>query len=295
MFITDSQIHLYLPDGPAQPWPEQTKGLAHGLTQYLPDYILPLMHAAGVHRAVLVPPSWVGDNNRPCLTWASEHPDSFAVMGRFDLLDPDRGRLESWLQQPRMMGVRFAGALHRGEWLDLDRFGWFWAAVERLQIPVMLLAAGERIALVKKVLERHPDAVIIMDHFGTTIGDLNEINPWAYQDKVLELAQFRNVYGKLSALPLNTLEPFPYPSQTPFIRKAYDVFGPQRLAWGTDASRFRRSSYKEAVDHMLHTIDFLTEGDKEWIMGRTIATALKWPVPEGALFGTVIHNSSDQT
>ncbi|MDE1997029.1 MAG: amidohydrolase [Rhizobiaceae bacterium] len=278
MFIIDSQIHLFLPDTPDHPWPAETRGLAHGQHQYLPEDIFPQMDGAGVQRAVLVPPSWAGDDNRPCLAWADRYPDRFAVMGRFDLLDPNRERLETWLQQPHMLGVRFAGAFHRGEWLDLERFGWFWAAIERLQIPVMLLAAGERIELVKTMLERHPQAIIIMDHFGTTIGDLTQIDPWAFQDKVLELAKFQNVYGKLSALPLNTLEPYPFPSQTPFIRKAYDVFGPKRLAWGTDASRFRRSTYKEAVDHMLHTIDFLTDDDKEWIMGGTIAKVLNWPI-----------------
>jgi len=278
MFVIDSQIHLFLPDTPEHPWPAETRGLAHGQLHYLPEDIFPQMDGAGVDRAVLVPPSWAGDDNGPCLAWAAEYPDRFAVMGRFDLLDPNRGRLETWLEQPHMLGVRFAGAFHRGEWLDLEKFGWFWAAIERLQIPVMLLAAGERIDLVKKMLERHPQAIIIMDHFGTTIGDLTQIDPWAFQDKVLELAKFQNVYAKLSALPLNTLEPYPYPSQTPFIRKAYDVFGPQRLAWGTDASRFRRSTYKEAVDHMLHTIDFLTEEDKEWIMGKTIAKVLNWAI-----------------
>ncbi|MFS8115364.1 amidohydrolase family protein [Rhizobium jaguaris] len=281
MFITDSQIHLFLPDTPDHPWPAETRGLAHGQLQYLPEDILPQMDGASVQRAVLVPPSWSGDDNGPCLSWAAQYPGRFAVMGRFDLLNPDRGRIETWLQQPHMLGVRFAGALHRGEWLDLEQFGWFWEAIERLRIPVMLLAAGERIGLVKKMLERHPDAIVIMDHFGTTIGDLNEIDPWAHQDHVLELAKFPHVYGKLSALPLNTLEAYPFPSQTKFIRKAYDVFGPKRLAWGTDASRFRRSTYRQAVDHMLHTIDFLTEGDKEWIMSRTIASVLNWPAADG--------------
>jgi predicted TIM-barrel fold metal-dependent hydrolase len=285
MFITDSQIHLYLPDTPEHPWPAQTRARPRDQFQYFPEDILPQMDGAGVRRAVLVPPSWSGDDNRPCLAWAAQYPDRFAVMGRFDLLDPDRNRLETWLKQPHMLGIRFAGALDRGEWLDLGTFGWFWAAVERLGIPVMLLAAEQRISLVRRVAEKHPDLVIIMDHFGTTIGDLTKIDPWAYQKDVLDLARYPNVYGKLSALPLNTLEPYPFPSQTPFIRRAYDVFGPKRLAWGTDASRFRRSTYKEAVDHMLYTIDFLTTEDKEWIMGRTISTVLKWPVNPAGDFG----------
>lgn len=277
MVITDSQIHLYLPDSPEHPWPQQFRGRPRDQYKFFPEDILPQMDAAGVKRAVLVPPSWAGDDNGPCLAWAAENPDRFHVMGRFDVLDPDRGRLETWLDQPNMLGVRMAGALDRAEWLDLEQFGWFWDSLERLQIPVMLLAAEHRIQLVRRLAETHPDLTVIMDHFGTTIGDLTKVDPWSYQDEVLALARFPRVFAKLSALPLNTLEPYPFPSQTPYIRRAYDVFGPQRLAWGTDASRFRRSTYKEAVDHLMTTIDFLTDGDKEWIMGRTISTALGWP------------------
>lgn len=277
MQIVDSQIHFYLPDSEEHPWPELFRGKERDQYHFYPEEIVPQMDAAGVHRAIVVPPSWAGDDNRPCLSWAAADPERFAVMGRFDVTDPDRGRIETWLDQPHMIGIRMTGRLELGEWLDLERFDWFWAAAERLRIPVMMLVQEQRIRLVRALAEHHPDLTIIMDHFGTTIGDLTKIDPWAYQDEVLALAHYPKVYAKLSALPLNTLEPFPFKSQTPYIRKAYDVFGPERLAWGTDASRFRRSTYREAVDHMMQTIDFLSDEDKKWIMGKTIATAVRWP------------------
>ena len=40
------------------------------------------MAAAGVDRAVIVPPSWEGDRNDLALAAAQAHPDKFAVMGR---------------------------------------------------------------------------------------------------------------------------------------------------------------------------------------------------------------------
>jgi predicted TIM-barrel fold metal-dependent hydrolase len=275
MLITDSQIHLYPPTSPDRPLLPGSPGV-QPRERHLPEDILPWMDEAAVQRAVLVPPSWLGYDNSTSLAWAADYPGRFAVMGRFDPFDPNRTHLEDWLAQPHMLGVRLAGALERGEWLDLDSVEWFWSTVERLGIPVMLLATGRRIALVQRVAERHPDLVIIMDHFGTTVGDLTKIDPWDHQHDVLRLARFPNVYGKLSALPMNTLEPFPFKSQTPYIRKAYDAFGPQRLAWGTDASRLRGVTYREAVDHMRYAVDFLTDEDRNWIMGKTISRVLKW-------------------
>lgn len=279
MFITDSQVHLYLPDTPERPWPERYHGTQLDQPEFLPETLLALMDEAGVERAAIVPPIWAGLDNTTCLQWAHQYPDKFGIMGRFDLADPNRDRIETWLDTPGMIGIRMSGPTTEGEWLDDDLFGWFWSANERLGIPVMVLASRERIRLIGVLAERHPELRLIVDHFGVSIGDVTKIDPWEYIDDVLALAKYPNIVAKLSALPLNTLEPYPFPSQTPYIKRAYDVFGPQRLAWGTDGSRFQRCTYKECVDHMLYTVDFLSEDDKEWIMGKTIAAALDWPEP----------------
>jgi L-fuconolactonase len=274
MYITDSQVHLYLPNTPERPW---IQPMDSQVAEFLPETLIRLMEDAGVQRAAIVPPIWAGLDNVQCLKWSQEFPGRFGIMGRFDFANPDRSRLETWLDEPGMIGIRLSGQLNTGEWLDLDQFDWFWSAVERFGIPVMILVGRDRIKLVNSVAERHPEATILIDHFAVTIGDLSENDPWQYIDDVLALAQYPRVFGKLSALPLNTMEEYPYPSQTPYIKRAYDTFGPQRLAWGSDGSRFRRSTYKECVDHLLDTIDFLSEEDKEWIMGKTLASALNWP------------------
>jgi L-fuconolactonase len=282
MLITDSQVHLYLADTPERPWPKGYRGSDPGRPYFLPTDLLPLMEEAGVQRAAIVPPIWAGLDNTPCLDWSQEYPGVFGIMGRFDLHDPNRDRIERWLEQPGMIGIRMSGPTDRGEWLDDQVFGWFWSAAERLDIPVMILASKERIRLLAKLAQHHPNLRIIVDHFGVTIGNPSEIDPWEHIDDVLALAKYPNVWAKLSALALNTIESYPYASQTPYIRRAYDTFGPERLAWGSDGSRFTRSTYKECVDHMLYTLEFLSEADKEWIMGKTIASALNWPEPNGS-------------
>jgi predicted TIM-barrel fold metal-dependent hydrolase len=141
----------------------------------------------------------------------------------------------------------------------------------------MMFVSEQRIQKVNMVAQRHPNQKIIIDHLDITVGEPGAVKPFEHIDDVLALAAHPNVFGKLSGLPLTTAEPYPFASLTPYIRRAIDTFGPRRLAWGTDGSRFQRFTYKEAVEHMLLTIDFLSDEDKEWIMGRTIATALNWP------------------
>jgi len=47
------------------------------------------MAAAGVDRAVIVPPTWAGDSNEWALEIAARYPKRFAVVGRFDVRAPD--------------------------------------------------------------------------------------------------------------------------------------------------------------------------------------------------------------
>jgi hypothetical protein len=38
-----------------------------------------------------------------------------------------------------------------------------------------------------------------------------------------------------------------------------------------------KGTYKQCLDHFRYELDFLSEDDKEWILGRAIAEALNWP------------------
>jgi len=46
------------------------------------DDLLREMNAAGVQRAVIVPPMWEGDRNDLALEATRLHPERFAIMGR---------------------------------------------------------------------------------------------------------------------------------------------------------------------------------------------------------------------
>ena len=50
--------------------------------------------------------------------------------------------------------------------------------------------------------------------------------------------------------------------------------------WGSDITRVPETcSYRQVVTHFTEELDFLSAGDLEWIMGRGLATCLRWPEP----------------
>jgi predicted TIM-barrel fold metal-dependent hydrolase len=200
-------------------------------------------------------------------------------MGRLEPTRPDaRQRLEHWLDEPGMVALRFGIPIE--PWLSWLRDGlleWCWPIAERQGIPTSIYAPSltDRIA---SVAERFPGLPLIVDHLNLPL----ETGPEAFSglDDVLALARFPNVYVKVSALTLYTREPFPFRDLEPHIRRVYDVYGPQRMMWGSDLSRLK-GPYRESVGLFREGCDFLSPEDRAWILGRTAAKLLRWGDEEG--------------
>jgi predicted TIM-barrel fold metal-dependent hydrolase len=86
-----------------------------------------------------------------------------------------------------------------------------------------------------------------------------------------------NLCVKWSSTPNFSAEPFPHRDIEPSLKRMYDVFGPRRIFWGSDITRLE-GSYKNCLEHP-RQLPFLTEEDKEWILGKGIAERLRWPEP----------------
>jgi L-fuconolactonase len=91
------------------------------------------------------------------------------------------------------------------------------------------------------------------------------------------LARYPNVSVKLSSAPLFASEPYPFRDVNSYIRRLFEAYGPRRCYWGTDVTNsYARASYRERVTHFTEELDFLSEEDKDWIMGRAILERLGW-------------------
>jgi predicted TIM-barrel fold metal-dependent hydrolase len=278
MLIADAQIHLWLTDTPARPWPAGRTSKPHRPGSFTKDDALKEMDAAGVTRAVIVPPSWEGDRNDVGLEAARVHPDRFAVMGRFDIQRPDnRGLLDGWRRQPGMLGLRFTfGGPVQSRWLEDGTADWLWPAVERAGLPLMLSVPGS-LAHVDRIAERHPGLKIIVDHMGLLQGKKDDA-AFEFLPELLALAKRSNVAVKASALPSYSTESYPYRGLHGHIRRAFDAFGPRRMFWGTDLTRLP-CSYRQAVTMFTEELPWLSASDQEWVMGRGLCEWLAWPMP----------------
>jgi predicted TIM-barrel fold metal-dependent hydrolase len=262
MIITDAQVHVWEAHRPDRPWPAAHRASPafvavpgarpHRAEPIGADEMVSMMDAAGVARAVIVPPSPVGDCNDTALEAAARYPDRFVVMGRFDPNATGAPRaLASWLAQPHMAGIRMT--FHKPPWS-----GWL----------------DNGTLEVERVARRHPGLQLVIDHLGRR-SELRDEACFADLDLMLRLGALENVSVKASAAPCYSTEAYPFRNLRPYLKRVYEHFGPRRTFWGSDVSRLP-CTYRQAVDHFLEELDFIPREELAWVMGRGLSRLLGW-------------------
>ena len=277
MLLCDAQVHIWALSTPERPWPARHK--PHRPEPFSKGQLLAEMDKAGVQRAILVPPSWEGDRNDLVLEAARLHPDRFGIMGVLELQSPAaRGLMKIWRQQPGMLGIRLAvrqppyrTLLENGE------LNWLWAEAELAGVPVMIVIDPPLLPVIQQISERHPGLKLIIDHLCLHAGEKDEA-AFADLDKLLKLSPRPNIAVKATALPTYTNDSYPFRRLQPYLRRVYDAFGPKRMFWGTDVTRLK-CTYRQAITMITEEIDWLTNEDKEWIMGRGVCAWVGWKLP----------------
>ena len=127
------------------------------------------------------------------------------------------------------------------------------------------------------VAERHPGLTLIIDHMSLMQEIAQERRIGRAIDDVVALAKYPNVSVKLSSAPTYSFDPYPWRDMTEHLERCFDAYGPQRCYWGTDVTNsYAKASYRQRVTHFTEELSFLSEADKDLIMGRAIVARLRW-------------------
>ena len=274
--VVDAQVHVWLPEAPDRPWPPGGAERARAMHRHQPitgSGLLAEMSAAGVDRAVLVPPFFEGHRNDYAVACATAAPEAFRVMARVDLRTGDPGPVRDLLADPVVAGVRLVFLPADAGRVDDPAAEWFWSFAEQEDVPVMLLASGQLDAL-GDLARARPGLRLAVDHLGLTGRHTDGAVAPEIAD-VLALAPLDNVSVKLTAAPCYSTEAYPYPALHPFLRQLHDAYGPERLFWGSDLSRLR-GSYPDLVRLFREELDFLSPTDVDAVMGRSVLAWLGW-------------------
>jgi L-fuconolactonase len=275
MLIVDSQVHVWEPEPPNDPWPEgaQERAATHR-PPISPEMLLSEMDEAGVHRAVLVPPFFQGYRNDYTIQAAKDHPDRFRVLPRLDPRAADGpGEVRALMDEPYVLGLRFVLNPAAGVVLNDGSLDWLWPVASDQGIPVMLMAAGQ-IAGVDALATQYPDLRLTIDHLG--VGQAKDAALAEDIAAVCRLARHPNMSIKATTMPHYSAEPYPYPALHPLLKQVVDAYGPARVFWGSDLSRLP-GTYRELVSLFVDEFGFLTGDALDAVMGQSLCDWIGWP------------------
>jgi L-fuconolactonase len=199
-----------------------------------------------------------------------------AVIGWVDLTHARLSqRLEHWADAKRLTGFRHilqhdsaAGALisSRG----------FRRGVRQLQDRSMLyeiLITADQLPLVHEFCREHNRHWLILDHLGKPDIRNRQFDTWVRDLK--PLARLPHVVCKLSGMLTEANDAsggFDEDHLCKYLETALDLFGPQRLMFGSDwPVCLLVRSYRETTQVLERWSSKLTPVDREWIWGRTAA------------------------
>jgi predicted TIM-barrel fold metal-dependent hydrolase len=245
------------------------------------------MASAGVDAAVIHPPSSLGESvNELAVKAVRLHPDKFCILGHFDLQSPDREKIVAhWRERPGMLGFRFTfNQPNQKTWWTDGSLDWFWAACEKHDLRVGLLASGKNIEAFGNIAKRYPRLKMHIDHIGRGGGGGGVKDDAVFADlpNMLALAKLPNVAVKLSGAPSYSSEAYPYKNIHGYLRQIIETFGSDRCFWGTDITRMP-CSYRQCVTMFTEEMPWLKGRDLELVMGKAVVDWLGWKRPAAAL------------
>jgi L-fuconolactonase len=99
----------------------------------------------------------------------------------------------------------------------------------------------------------------------------------SYLDEVLKLAEYPNLAVKLSHAPmLLRAGGYPFEAVRPYLRRAIEAFGVERLMWASDATVMPQYAWADLLNY-LRLDPELSDDEKVWLLGQTARKVFSWP------------------
>jgi L-fuconolactonase len=203
---------------------------------FRPADLEPHLHAAGVHRTVVVQAADGPDENAALLHHARAHEWIAGVVGWLPLDRPNEAErvLDVLAGEPRFVGVRHLINVEPDpDWIVRP------AVLEGLRLLATRNLTFDLVAILPRHLEHVPTIAaalphlrVIIDHLGKPPIAAREWEPWA--SLLTRAAEPPNVFAKVSGLDTAAQAGWTADDLSRYVDHARAAFGAERLMWGSD-------------------------------------------------------------
>lgn len=275
MLIIDSHTHLMTLDTERYPLADPSSGYQpafEGSANALHEQ----MQVTGVSRALAISTGFYGWDNSYALDQQVGNKSWLAVAA---LVDPasfySSQKLDALVKQG-VCGLRIQRHLFYKQTIDDPISTPLWRAASDLALTVDVNATHDEYTAVEARVREFPQTRFVLDHCGYVSGSLapseNTTAP------VRALARYKNVYIKLTFLPLASRQAYPFTDVHWMVRELVDAFGPERCLFGSNFPTVQYSpqtEYEQTVALFADAIDLSVE-ERAWILGGTAQTLWSW-------------------
>jgi predicted TIM-barrel fold metal-dependent hydrolase len=230
------------------------------------------MDGAGIGKATLVQATTAyGYDNSYVLDTVRRRPDRFVAVGTFDAVREDAAEALKTAVADGLSGVRLfttdgSPTSEQGMWFADEAADAFWSAAAAARLPVCLqLRLGpETVPALDRLLRRHPDAPVLLDHCGYP--DVRT-SPADAAAQLTPFAARPNLHLKLTHRTLEGLRDLG-DRASEFVSPVLDAFSSERIAWGSNCPAAEQP-LPELITLATGVLDSLPQRDLDNIFGNT--------------------------
>jgi L-fuconolactonase len=141
-----------------------------------------------------------------------------------------------------------------------------------------LLLRPQHLPYIPKLAKQIPDLRMVIDHLAKPRIRLGELEPW--RSDLEAIAKFPHIFCKLSGM-ITEADPLQWQvtDLTPYVETALELFGPERLMFGSDWPMCRLAGeYSEVVATAQHLLGSLSVHERTAVFGGTAIRFYQLPV-----------------
>lgn len=293
MRIIDAHTHIF----------EHFSGIKHGrpqislqygkiktgnqVSQFLPpsfersdsraEMLLAHMDCYGVEKAVLLPNIFYGYHNEYNLEAVNRWPDRFRALALVDVTagEPAAEELDRLLDNPGFCGLKIeveSAFQFRPDLLldDEELSPVFSVCNSRGAVVAMHLFKGRDVECVENLVKRWPKIRFVFCHTGAEAAFENARDGGDREKLTQLVARYPNAWYEVSTTPAYLAnEYYPFEQGSRYVEKLCGRLGAEKLIWGSDyPGMLMRGTYRQLIDYVLKDAAWLTQEQKEKIMGQ---------------------------
>jgi predicted TIM-barrel fold metal-dependent hydrolase len=267
----DAHVHVWTPDTEKYPLAEGYTKEAMKPPSFTPEELFAHCKPEGVGRIVLIQMSYYGFDNSYMTDVMRRYPGTFGGVGVVDWTAPRPDKEMAKLAREKVRGFRvYPKDAPIAAWMETPSFDRMFSHAADHGLALCPLIDPTALPSLARMCEKHPKTRVVIDHL-CRIGINGEIHGEEVA-ALCRMAQYPQVYVKVSAFYALGQKHPPHDDLEPMIRQVHEAFGPKRLMWASDCPfQVVSETYRDSISLVRDRLPWLPSEDREWLLHRTAA------------------------